>query len=177
MRLFVACDLPPAVLSRVAALPRPNRRGVRWTRRDQWHITLAFLGEVDEAGPVSDRLAGVTASKAAVEQPLAVLGPTTAWFPGTRVLQVPVTGLDALAAAVRRATDPWLEEHRNFSGHLTVARTTGGKRGPAALAGSPIGATFAVDRLVLYESTSTSGRTAYRPLSSHRLSLPGEYDT
>lgn len=51
MRLFVACDLPDHVKQLIArtVLPLHERmQGFSWTTRDQWHITLAFLGEVED---------------------------------------------------------------------------------------------------------------------------------
>ena len=52
MRLFVAIGLPPEAageLDEVVAPLRPAWPDLRWTGRDAWHLTLAFLGEVDEA--------------------------------------------------------------------------------------------------------------------------------
>ena len=52
MRLFVALAPPPAVLDELEAAAAPLRaqRGdLRWTGRDAWHVTLAFLGEVEQA--------------------------------------------------------------------------------------------------------------------------------
>ena len=53
MRLFVAVLPPEAVIDEMAAraarlrqLPRAD--ALRWTARDHWHLTLAFLGEVDQ---------------------------------------------------------------------------------------------------------------------------------
>ena len=51
-RLFVAVWPPPEVLDVLAALPRTERPGVRWTTRDQWHVTLRFLGMADPAEAV-----------------------------------------------------------------------------------------------------------------------------
>src|SRR5947208_15795983 len=51
MRLFVAIALPPEAaseLDEVVAPLRPAWPDLRWTGRDAWHLTLAFLGEVDE---------------------------------------------------------------------------------------------------------------------------------
>ena len=57
MRLFVAVAVPAHVADELDEAVAPLREswpGLRWTRRDAWHLTLAFLGEVSE--PVSSRL-------------------------------------------------------------------------------------------------------------------------
>jgi len=46
-RLFVAIDLPESTAKLVADLD-PHLAGVRWTAREQLHLTLAFLGQVPE---------------------------------------------------------------------------------------------------------------------------------
>ena len=77
----------------------------------------------------------------------AALGPTTAWFPGRQVLQVPVTGLDVLAGEVGAVTSAWGEpDDRRFSGHLTLARASRRGPGPASLAGVSLAATWRVRR-------------------------------
>ena len=51
MRLFVAIAPPPAVLDELDARVEPFRASwldLRWTNREAWHVTLAFLGQVDE---------------------------------------------------------------------------------------------------------------------------------
>src|SRR3974377_1496960 len=52
LRLFVAIAPPVAGLDAPDALAGPLRAGredLRWTSRDAWHVTLAFLGQVDAA--------------------------------------------------------------------------------------------------------------------------------
>src|ERR1700744_2681137 len=51
MRLFVAIAPPPAVLDELdvrAGSFRAGRPDLRWTSREAWHVTLAFLGQADE---------------------------------------------------------------------------------------------------------------------------------
>lgn len=51
MRLFIALVPPAAALDDLAAACAPLRRArgdLRWSDRDRWHVTLAFLGEVAE---------------------------------------------------------------------------------------------------------------------------------
>ena len=61
MRLFVAITPSAAALDELAAALAPLRDAwprLRWTDRRRWHLTLAFLGEVDEivAGRLGPRL-------------------------------------------------------------------------------------------------------------------------
>src|ERR1700761_4077685 len=60
MRLFVAVVPPPVVLADLVTAVTPHRgepaghRDLRWAGPEDWHVTLAFLGEV--TAPVADRL-------------------------------------------------------------------------------------------------------------------------
>lgn len=47
IRLFVALDLPETVRERLALL-QAGVPGARWTPPENFHVTLRFLGEVDE---------------------------------------------------------------------------------------------------------------------------------
>lgn len=47
-RLFIAIDLPAPVRGQLQALCEPVR-GIVWTRPEQLHLTLRFLGEVEVA--------------------------------------------------------------------------------------------------------------------------------
>jgi 2'-5' RNA ligase len=168
MRLFVAVSPPEEVLALVEALPRPNLATLRWTTPDQWHVTLRFLGEVERWQPVADTLRQIPAAlrEAGVEETEAVLGPAVAWFSGRRILQVPVAGLEVLAAQVSSATVKWggPPEPGPYAGHLTLARVRGQGRGPASLAGTPIRAAWKVEKVVLVSSTLGSGGAHYEVL-------------
>lgn len=116
--MFVAVWPPREVVEALAALPRPGVPGLRWTRPDQWHATLRFLGSVEEQE--ARQAFGRIQAGAPVE---VIAGPETGRF-GRRVLHVPVDGLEGLAASVVAATAGVGQpvEHRPFSGHLTLAR-------------------------------------------------------
>ncbi len=156
VRLFVAVRPPESVVEMLLGMERPDFTQLRWTTEEQWHVTLRFLGEVDDPGPVVRALRGVPDTLLAhgVLEVRAVLGPTTAWFPGRVVLQVPVAGLDALAHAVMEATAPWTAraDDHSFSGHLTLARTRGRARGPASLAGASLAVAWRVRAFELVSS-------------------------
>jgi RNA 2',3'-cyclic 3'-phosphodiesterase len=116
-RLFVAVWPPESVLDDVERLPRPPQSGVRWTTRDQWHVTLRFFGEAD----VDEAVAALSTIDARPAD--AVMGPRARRL-GASVVVLPVAGLDEIAAAVVAATAhvgrP--SEDRPFHGHLTLAR-------------------------------------------------------
>jgi RNA 2',3'-cyclic 3'-phosphodiesterase len=144
-RLFVAVVPPEHVLDAVAALDRPDLPGVRWTGREQWHVTLRFLGsvEVTEAVAAFDRVRA-TATEA-------VLGPAVERF-NPSVLAVPVAGLDDVTAAVVDAMGhvgkP--EAPRPFRGHLTLARARGrGRIDRRLVPDLPIEARWPVDSVEL----------------------------
>jgi 2'-5' RNA ligase len=148
MRLFLAVVPPDDVLASVAALPRPDVAGLRWTTREQWHVTLRFLGRIDEPEVVIGALRGVSAPSTE-----AVLGPATGRF-GRRVVHVPVSGLEAVAGAVVTATAAFGQapEDRPFSGHLTLARSRHGRTDLRPFAGVTVEGRWPVEEFVLFES-------------------------
>ena len=131
------------MLDAVAELDRPEVDGVRWTRRDQWHVTLRFLGSCDESD------AAVALARVVGERCVATVGPAVERL-GRGVVVLPVGGLDVLAAAVVEATADVGQppEDRPFRGHLTLARC---KRRLPPL-GAPLSATFPVDEVCLVRS-------------------------
>ena len=56
MRLFIAIELPNGLKKELERL-RTAIPGARWVPTEQLHLTLAFLGEVDEetTGKLNDR--------------------------------------------------------------------------------------------------------------------------
>ncbi len=160
MRLFVAAWPDDATRRRLGALELElgRSKGLRFVGPTRWHVTLRFLGEVDQAlvDPIGEAL---TAGAAACAGPVECrLGPGTGWFTGVRVLQLPATGLDGVAAAVRAATLPFVPEpdgEPSFNGHLTLARSKGRRLSVAALgemANIPFEAAFSVPAVDLVVS-------------------------
>ncbi|MFB7540493.1 RNA 2',3'-cyclic phosphodiesterase [Streptomyces zaomyceticus] len=135
MRLFAAVVPPSArqdelghVVDRLHRLPGAD--GLRWTSRPGWHLTLAFMGEVDEELLPELR---VRLARAAHRTPPLALRLHGGGHFGRRALWTGVAGdLDELRllaeradAAARRAGVP-MDEHRRYQAHLTVARARGG---------------------------------------------------
>jgi 2'-5' RNA ligase len=134
MRLFVAIALPPLAASELdeAVAPlRPAWPELRWTGVDAWHLTLAFLGEVDEA--VTGKLAHRMHNAARRHAPLSLSLVGAGAFPvaaRARVLWTGIRGdlegLAALAASVaagaRRAGAPPANGRHGYQPHLILAR-------------------------------------------------------
>jgi 2'-5' RNA ligase len=172
-RLFVAVWPPADIVEQVAALARPQIEGLRWTRPDQWHVTLRFLGRVDEASAadVSAALSSVGVSSVGGPSLEATIGPAVGRF-GRRVLHVPVQGLGPLATAVVDATAGFGEppEDRPFAGHLTLARVGRGARDDLRpLAGASIGGRWLVDELTLVESRLSPAGARYEVVERFSL--------
>lgn len=164
-RLFVAVRPPEEVLDTVAGLPRPDVAGLRWTSRDQWHVTLRFLGSVEDPSVVADAVR--QASLGPTAPVVARIGPTVDRF-GHRVLHLPVSGLEELARLVAAATADMGRppEDRPFAGHLTLARAGRGARVDLRpLAGTPSAASWPVDHLSLMESHLGRARARYEELA------------
>jgi 2'-5' RNA ligase len=116
-RLFVAVWPPEVVLDQIAALPR-SAEGLRWTTRDQWHVTLRFLGRTTIA-PAVEALVELDGQPAC---PVTIAGPARRL--GRGAFALPVDGLAPLALATIAAFDGIGRpaEPRPFRGHLTLAR-------------------------------------------------------
>ena len=162
-RLFVAAWPPAEVLDLLEAMPRPDEPGVRYTRRDQWHITLRFVGTavIDDAHAAFESIVAPVAE--------AVLGPSVARL-GRSIVIVPVQGLDAVASAAVDATAHIGEppDPRPFTGHVTLARLR--NRAACGIAGHRLHATFAVDEIHLVRSRLHPHGARYETLAVKRLS-------
>lgn len=171
MRLFVAVEVPPEVCDAVVAVERPDGPDVRWSPPSSWHVTLRFLGEVEEAGPALSALASVVADPvvAVVGRMPARLGPTA--------VVLAVSGLDELAAAVAGAFAGLPgEEGRPFAGHLTLGRLRRTGRWPRGGVGSLARElSWSVGSIALVRSHLAHGSPArYEVLARHPLGDPAE---
>jgi len=125
MRLFIAVELPGEVKEILGEF-RSKISGARWVAKDQMHLTLAFLGDVDEG---TAEMLGESLSQ--IESPRFTLRfEGMGCFPDSRrprVLWVglaPEPRLVALASLVRPAVLSCgiPQEDRSFSPHITLAR-------------------------------------------------------
>lgn len=157
-RIYVALDLPEDIAGQVERLC-VGLPDVRWAGPDDLHVTLRFIGEVDEPTyeEIGEALAHVSAPP--FELQLQGIGhfpprgdPTTLWIGVS-----PSEGLQTLKRRVDRqlASLGIAADTRKFAPHLTVARM----RGP--LPENRLGSFL--KRLSLYRSDpfTVSGFTLY----------------
>ena len=164
-RCFVAADLPDRVQLELhaAAMPLHGLGDCRWSKAEQLHVTLCFLGDIEDA-----QLAAMARAVRELELPtvrLSVEG--LGQFPGggtPRVIWGGVKGdvavLERLAGNFRElAADLGIEvEDRRFAAHVTLARVRS-PRGSAVLTkalqqhkGFVLPHTFRVPSVTLYAS-------------------------
>jgi 2'-5' RNA ligase len=186
VRLFVAITPPAMALHELEAAVAPLqalRPELRWSNPQSWHVTLAFLGEVDEK--VAERLAA-RMERAAARHPgvdlLTAGGGAFPTVPRARVLWTGIRGdqealkeiADSVAAGARRAGAPTPDEGRKFRPHITLARS----KEPAdvrplvdALTGY-CGSTWPADRIHLIRSY-LGPAPWYESIGSWPLRAPG----
>ena len=168
MRLFVALPVPDTVAQELMLL-HGGVPGARWQSREQLHLTLRFIGEVDgrDARALDDALAAIDAP--AFELQLHGVGqfgnkqPHTLWAAARRHEM-----LDHLQRkvdnAIRRVGQP--QDGHKFMPHITLARLRHAELEKVrewltahALFTSD---QFSVDAFCLYSSKLTSDGSIYR---------------
>ncbi len=201
----MALPLPgPAreALARALSPLRGRWPRLSWTAPESWHLTLAFLGEIDEIalGCALRAIEAAAASGGAVAAPPAA----RFTFSFSRLEYLPPRGAprvlyadlaerpagasaavwrrvnEALAEEGRRAGLPplnaeWGPLGRPFRAHATLARMRQGALGPerAALAGFGLPeGSWTIDRCVVYKSDLRPGGSVYTELGSVELPIP-----
>jgi len=124
MRLFVALSIPDNI-ARSLMLLEGGVPGARWQAREQLHLTLRFVGEVDgrDARALNDALAGIDAPT--FEMQLHSVGqfgnkqPHSLWAAARQndLLEHLQRKVDA---AIRRVGQP--QDAHKFTPHVTLAR-------------------------------------------------------
>lgn len=182
MRLFVALDVPEETRRSLSALMKTYRtvcRGAGWVRAEGIHVTLKFIGHVQE-----DKLPAISEELSRISHrvPIAVAFRNFGFFPHERHPRVFFVGIHAgeqLAALAKEIEDRLAplgiaKESRAFQPHLTLARfkTNEGlaelRREIASLPSQDFGGDAATE-FHLYQSVLQSGGAVYSRLSTCRF--------
>ena len=165
-RLFTGLEIPADLASELALL-RGGLSAARWVEPEDYHLTLRFIGDIDEAtaGDIDLELGRVR------RRPITVTLEGLSWFGGDKPRAIvskvqpsaPLTELQAEhERLVRRAGVP--PEPRKFTPHVTLARL----RGASTLAVADyLGARgfltrrFTAERFVLFSARDSVGGGPY----------------
>ncbi len=174
VRLFIALHLPETITSRLAEMIttlKPTTKNVRWVKPENIHLTLKFIGEVEESlvTPISAALDALKFDWSRLTVRLDKCG----GFPNLkqpRVLWVGLSGAEAavtMAAAINKALTPLGIEpdRKKFSPHVTLGRVKQPVNTEAvvrtmnglSLSSEPV----ILDRVALVESTLTPSGSIY----------------
>lgn len=177
-RLFVAIQIPEVVADEIQAALAPWRAvlpTVRWVPRENWHLTMRFLGSTrpSSVSRVRERLSQIAAATSSFDTRVRGVGA----FPSLRRAQVLWAGVDddqgrlaLLASAIGGSLAGELApEGRPFTPHVTVGRSREALRGD-------FGTTqleserFHVEEIVLMRSHLRRPAPAYERIEAYPLS-------
>jgi 2'-5' RNA ligase len=174
-RLFLGVPISPKTADELAALVDPRADGVRWTPKENYHLTLHFIGEahvgvVDRAvNPVGGRAFEVRFSEAGAFHSR---GGAALWI-GVEPCEPLLALHDALQRALIAAGVE--VESRRYTPHLTIGRTKSphGNAAVAEFLARAKGRTFTPSlarEFVLYRSTLRPTGSVYEALRRYPLS-------
>ncbi len=194
MRLFVAIELDETARAHIAAEQRRlrtafgDRAALRWVQPSHMHLTLVFLGELDD--PAAARVVEAMRSPVDLSPFRLHFGgvgvfpprgaPRVLWLGATRGADKAIALQAIVAARIAGCGIP--ADERPFRPHLTLARWRNG-RSPKGLRGAGLersaGAaaredTAAIDvhEVTLFRSDLSSAAPTYTPLARAPLAGP-----
>jgi 2'-5' RNA ligase len=182
IRTFIAIEIPAAVRKRISEVQnefqKENER-ISWTKPENIHVTLKFLGDVEENK--IDAIASVVQKTAKNIQSFNVKVKNLGAFPNLRRARVLWVGLENATAELTQIAEGmetglsqlgFPEEERKFSPHLTIGRVK------SALSTRFVekfqnyafeGGEFQVEEIVVMKSDLRPSGAIYTPLRKVRL--------
>ena len=177
MRLFAAALLPEEVRMRLGEYikaVRPLCEGVKWEHIDKLHVTLKFLGNVENGK--APEIGTIIGSLSGLYTPFETAISGAGGFPdlrNPRVLYVGLSenpGLSSLQIAIEDALEPlgFEREKRGFIPHVTIGRVKSrlGLKEPLP---EPEPYEFVIDEIGLIKSETRRDGSVYTPINIFRL--------
>lgn len=177
MRLFIAALLPDEIRVRmdeyIGAL-KSRYGGVKWEQREKLHVTLKFLGSVEDpkVPDVSSIIDGLVRNYSPFETEIAGFG----GFPDMRYPRILYIGLSenpelsSLQGRIDEALEPlgFPRETRSFIPHVTIGRIKSRLRihEPFPI---PEKCKFTIDEIAVVKSETKRDGSVYTPLHIFRL--------
>jgi 2'-5' RNA ligase len=184
IRTFIAIEIPKTVISKIRELQDVIKAygfKIRWVRAENIHLTLKFLGDIEEIK--INEIAKAVSKAVEKYSPISLKAKGIGVFPGIkrpRVLWVGLSGqLEALVKLQQTLDENLIalgfsREERPFKGHLTMGRIKDKidvkKLGDALMAFRRFESeTFTADQIILYKSELTPSGAVYTGLASALL--------
>lgn len=181
IRSFIAIELPEVIRTQLKDLQdnlKTCRFKVRWVRPENIHLTLKFLGNIDETD--IEKVRGTLTSRVDRFTPLSLSVKGVGVFPGIRRPRIIWSGmggqLSALAALQKALAEDlaaigFQQEKRAFKAHLTLGRVKGAidalKLRDAIQAFNNFESEiFTADKIFLFKSDLKPGGPVYSKLNA-----------
>lgn len=184
IRTFLAVEFDDAFkrsLARLQSRLDAGGRGVRWMRPEEYHLTLKFVGDLEERDlpEICDLLTEMAVECKPFEMELKGAG----CFPpagGVRIVWAGLSEPTGRLAELQSRSEAlfsglgYKQEHRAFSPHVTIARVRDARRSQELRAAVGrhadfSGGTQAVDEVVLFQSILEREGPRYVAMSRHHL--------
>ncbi len=179
LRLFLAVDMDESLKQYVGSLVEPLRKAgadVKWVQADNLHVTLKFLGDVEEERV--DIVADTARRSVGAYEPFDIgLGEVGTFPPAgrPRVIWIGIEDSGGQLARMSRSLEEafaelgFPAEERPFKGHLTLGRVRSPKgverlQPLLARATTPAAKRMSVDKIMLFKSVLTSAGPIYSVL-------------
>ncbi len=182
MRTFLAAEVPKHVRKKIDNFTQEERKKdlpIKWVSFENLHITLKFLGEIDEKK--MEQIVPVIAEISKHHAPFKVRLEGLGCFPGPRnprVLWVGVTEgaetLGRLACELEEGLSQFdFRKEKRFHAHLTIGRIKKFCKIDDILSKSIATDTFGVEAITLFKSTLMSEGPLYEELKKFTLGQSG----
>ena len=178
-RLFTGIEIPPTVGQSLSLL-RGGLPGARWLEPDSYHVTLRFIGDIDE--PTADEIVGQLSRvrRSSFSVAFEGLGSFGSRKPHAIIARATFSAaLGELQAEIERIMQRigLPPESRKFMPHVMLARLRRTSAREVAqylsLRGGFTTEAFPVDRFVLFSSRNQTGGGPYLVEDAYRL-VPAE---
>ena len=187
MRAFIAIDLPQSVkdiVSRMQSRLKLSGADVSWVSPANMHLTLKFLGDIDEAAAiaVSEAIRDIAARTCDFTMQLGSIGA----FPGVQSPRIIWVGLSkgheqarAIAAQIESRIEKYGigRETKPFASHITIGRVRSKKNirqltdgiGAADIRRDATAEEFKAGKITFFKSTLTPQGPVYEKLQETNL--------
>lgn len=185
MRTFIAIEIPSEIKSALAALQTELRRAgadVSWAKPESLHLTLNFLGEVDER--LINEIEKACVDTASEFQPFTLKLNGVGVFPNSRqprVLWAGLSGEVEMTVEIRKRLDEKLapfgfeRDEKEFRPHLTIGRVKSNRKTRELIALADLyklpALPFDVNEIVLMKSELHPAGARHTCLAKAHLSI------